>query len=99
MTIDITSDTLIPVSEIPSHLPGKVHVATVWRWIQRGCRGVRLETCLIGGRRHSSIEALQTFVDQTTAAADNTSTVTASTPSARRKAHKKANQELDAAGI
>ena len=103
--IDIHSESIIPVSEIRSHVPRnprtgkKAHLATGWRWIKRGCRGVKLETVLIGGKRYSSLEALQRFVERTTAAADGTSTVTASTPSARKKAHEKASRELDAAGI
>jgi len=58
-----------------------------------------LETLLIGGKRFSSLEALQRFAERTTAAADGTMTVTNSTPSAQRKAHDRANRELDAAGI
>jgi hypothetical protein len=97
--IDIQNETLVPVAKIPSHVPGRPHLATCWRWIQRGCRGVKLETILVGGRRFTSTLALQTFFDRTTAAADGTSTVTASTPSAQRKAHERACRELDAAGI
>ena len=97
--VDIHNQTLIPVSEIPAHVPGRPHLATCWRWIQRGCRGVKLESVLIGGKRFSSLEALQTFVEATTAAADGTSTVIASTPSARKKAQDRANRELDDEGI
>ncbi len=42
--IDIQTETLVPINEIPSHVPGRTHIATCWRWIQRGCRGVKLET-------------------------------------------------------
>lgn len=49
--IDIQTETLVPINEIPSHVPGRTHIATCWRWIQRGCRGVKLETVLIGGKR------------------------------------------------
>lgn len=97
--IDIQTETLVPINEIPSHVPGRIHIATCWRWIQRGCRGVKLETLLIGGKRFSSLEALQRFAETTTIAADGTSTIRASTPSARRKAHEKACRELDEAGI
>ncbi|HUG71771.1 MAG TPA: DUF1580 domain-containing protein [Pirellulaceae bacterium] len=97
--IDLQSETLVPVSQIPSHVPGRPHLATCWRWIQRGCRGVKLETILVGGRRFTSTLALQTFVERTTAAAAGTSTVTASTPSAARKRHKQACRQLDEVGI
>ncbi len=97
--IDIQNETLVPVCKIPSHVPGRPHLATCWRWIQRGCRSVKLETLLIGGKRYTSLEALQRFAERTTAAADGDSPEVASTPSARRKAHERACAELDAAGI
>ena len=97
--IDIQTETLIPVSKIPANFPGRPHIATCWRFIQRGCRGVKLETALCGGKRYTSLEALQRFVERTTAAADGDSPAIASTPSARRKAHERACAELDAAGI
>ncbi len=102
---DIHDETLVAVRKIPSHVPRnagtgkKINVATVWRWIHRGCRGVKLETALIGGNRFSSLEALQRFAEATTLAADGTATVSASTPSACRKAHERACRELDDAGI
>jgi len=73
--------------------------ATGWRWIKRGCRGIKLESCLIGGKRYTSLEALQRFAEATTAAADGPSSVSATTPSAGKKAEERANRELDAAGI
>ena len=97
--IDIQTETVVPVSKIPSHSPSRPHIATCRRWIQRGCRGVKLETVLIGGKRYTSLEALRRFIERTTAAADGTSSVTASTPAAQRKAHEQACRELDDAGI
>ena len=103
--IDIHSESLIPVSEIPTHVPRntrtgkKAHLATGWRWIQRGCRGVKLETVLFGGKRYTSLEALQRFVEATTAAADGSSAALAITPASRQKAIQKANRDLDAAGF
>ena len=96
--IDIHTESLIAIKDIPAHLPGRVHIASGWRWIQRGCRGVKLETAMIGGKRYGSPESLQRFAELTTAAADGTSTVKASTPSAARKRHERGNRELDAAG-
>lgn len=99
MSIDIQHETLVPVAKIPSHVPGRPHSATCWRWIQRGCRGVKLETVLVGGRRFTSTLALQTFVERTTAAADGTSPDITSTPAAARKRHERACHELDEAGF
>jgi Protein of unknown function (DUF1580) len=97
--IDIHTETLVSIKEIPKHFPGRPHTATIWRFIQRGIRGVKLETLLCGGKRFSSLEALQRFVERTTAAADGDSLPIASTPSHRRRAHEKACRELDEVGI
>jgi Protein of unknown function (DUF1580) len=35
--------------------------ATLWRWSLKGVQGVRLETAKIGGRRYTTIEALDRF--------------------------------------
>lgn len=66
--IDVFSENVFPIRESPKRIPSRPHVATVIRWWQRGCRGVRLETCLIGGIRHTSEQAVQRFVDATTIA-------------------------------
>lgn len=101
--IDLLTERLFQFSKLPAQMEkltgDRIHRATAERWRMRGCRGVKLETVLIGGKRYCSDEALQRFVEATTAAADGTSTVTASTPTARRKAHERACAELDAAGI
>lgn len=97
--IDIQNETLVPVSKIPSYFPGRPHLATCWRFIQKGIRGIRLESVLCGGKRFTSLEALQRFVEATTASADGASTGKAFTPSAQRIAHEKACRELDEAGI
>lgn len=43
-------------------LPSKPHVATVWRWATRGVKGVRLQTWTVGGRRFTTIPALEQFL-------------------------------------
>ncbi len=42
-------------------------VATLWRWALKGVQGIRLETVKIGGRRFTSIEALDRFASRLTA--------------------------------
>lgn len=64
--IDITQETLIPLSEAPRRLPprpnGKrVHISACYRWISRGVRGGKLEAIRIGGTTYTSVEALQRF--------------------------------------
>jgi hypothetical protein len=36
--------------------------STIWRWCQRGVRGYRLRTFLIGGRRHCERAQLLAFL-------------------------------------
>jgi len=72
------SESLLTFSQAARLLPnlrgdGKgVNCATVWRWAQKGVRGIRLESSLIGGIRYTSREALERFFERTTAAADGT---------------------------
>jgi hypothetical protein len=68
--LDITSEKLIPLKAVPpwcEEILGKrVHISTVFRWHQRGVRGIKLETILMGGGRFTSVEALIRFCDATT---------------------------------
>ena len=66
--IDRMRERLIPIACVPEQAqlwpPGTApHAETVSRWARRGCRGVRLETILLGGRRFSSVEAVARFLD------------------------------------
>ena len=67
--IDHQTETLRSLTEAAAGLPRRrggqrVHVATVYRWAARGCRGVRLETIQIGGTKCTSLEALQRFFER-----------------------------------
>jgi len=73
-----------------------VNAATVWRWAIKGCKGVRLETAIIGGIRYTSREALERFVVSTTAAVDGTTTVPLCTARQREAAIAAAERELAA---
>lgn len=64
--IDIGNEQLVSLRDVPKLLPtrpnGKrVHISAVYRWTQRGVRGVRLEMIRIGGTAYTSREALQRF--------------------------------------
>jgi len=64
--IDTIAEKPIPLDQIPPEaIPGRggnpVHQVTLSLWYRRGVRGVRLETIMIGGRRCTSIEALNRF--------------------------------------
>jgi hypothetical protein len=68
--IDIANETVIPIAEAPQHIPGRPSLATVWRWVLNGTRAGKLESFLVGGRRFTSLESIQRFAQQSTAAAD-----------------------------
>lgn len=94
----ILSETLMSLRDVARELPGRggkrLHVATVWRWAQRGVRGHRLETTLVGGTRCTSREALQRFFSQLNGADQSTPRGCA----ARSESTRAADRELEAAG-
>jgi len=96
--IDIHAEHMLTIAEAARELPGRPHISTLWRWVQRGCRGVRLETVLIGGIRYTSRESLQRMVEATTAAAAG-ETPKAQTRPQRARAIEQAEKELADAGI
>lgn len=68
--IDITSESPVTVTQAAKLFPNRPHVASVWRWILNGLNGINLESVKIGGRRYTSREAIQRFIERTTALAD-----------------------------
>ncbi|MCC7085498.1 MAG: DUF1580 domain-containing protein, partial [Pirellulales bacterium] len=55
--IDVSRETLCSLPEACRLIPGRPHLATIYRWFRRGVRGgIRLETALVGGRRYTSRE-------------------------------------------
>ena len=96
--IDIASETLLTIREAPASIPGRPHISTAWRWILRGVGGRKLETVLVGGRRYTSKEAIERFIEQGTAAA-NGEPVHTRTAKQRARAIAQAERELAAAGI
>src|SRR4051794_8032975 len=66
-------DDLIPLRDVPALLPrgrgGKrVHIATLYRWTDRGCRGVRLRHVQCGATRATTRQWLADFLAALTAA-------------------------------
>src|SRR5271157_2051686 len=73
--IDTIAERPIPLDQIPAEaIPGRggkpVHVATLGRWCLSGVQGIRLESIMVGGRRCTSLEALNRFYQAVTAAAN-----------------------------
>ena len=101
MAIDIQSEQTVPLSEAPAHIPGRPHVASVYRWTTQGVRGgIRLESIVVGGVRYTSIEAIQRFIERTTAASAGAS-VPPPKPTTRQReaAIRRAERALERAGV
>ena len=99
--IDLKTEEVLTLTEAARRLPrrrrGKrPHVATLYRWIQHGVRGVKLEAIQVGGTLCTSLEALQRFCERCT---DPSSRPPSSTSKSREREITEAERELDAAGI
>jgi hypothetical protein len=71
MRINILSETVVSYHDVisiilPSRDGKRVHVGTLHRWRTRGLRGVHLHSVKLGGRWHTSVQALQRFFDSLT---------------------------------
>ena len=64
MSIDIQSETTCSIAEAAKRFPGRPHVATVWRYVHHGVHGQRLETIKVGGKRFTSHEAIERFIER-----------------------------------
>jgi hypothetical protein len=99
--IDIQAEQLITLNEAarlrPLRRDGRpTHVSTVYRWISRGVRGVRLEAIRIGGVTYTSREAVQRFADRLTGVSPSQ----AAPPSAaRRRREAEVERQLAQAGL
>lgn len=93
------SEKLLTLSEARARLPGRPDMSTLWRWYQRGVRGVRLETVVVGARRYTSAEALERFLSASTAAADGMQSRPAAVSAARQRQIAAAEARCAAAGI
>lgn len=101
----LPEDRLIRLTEVPALLEkitgARVHVASVYRWVQRGCKGVFLETEMLGCCEMTCERWVREFRQKTTAAAKAARHRTPpSEPSRDRKREREqAKRELDRAGI
>ncbi|MCA9032105.1 MAG: DUF1580 domain-containing protein [Planctomycetaceae bacterium] len=59
--INLKTETLLTLREATERVPGSPHVSTLHRWVKHGLKGIRLESCLVGGRRVTSVEAVGRF--------------------------------------
>ena len=99
--IDLQNETVVTLVEATNFLPRrrrgrKVHISTLYRWTQRGFRGVKLETLRLGGGLVTSIEALQRFAERLSAPEGSAK---ARSDVQRRRDNEQAARELDRIGI
>jgi hypothetical protein len=59
---------LIPLAEAGQIVPGKRDPSTIWRWINVGRFGIRLESLEVGGVTYTTRTAIQEFCEAVTAA-------------------------------
>lgn len=103
--IDISSEKLLTPAEIVQHIPRrragkKCNIATIYRWMTDGVRGVKLEHLCVGGTRCTSLEALQRFFDLLTARAERQPTEQPQRlTKSRRKQIEAAERRLAKAGV
>jgi hypothetical protein len=96
--IDPHSERIVTLTEAAKLLPSRPNVATLWRWRTAGIRGVKLETMMIGGRRVTSREKLDTFFARVTAAADG-EPVRVETPRQRERQIQRAERRAEELGL
>jgi hypothetical protein len=95
---DLLAEDRLTLAEL-ARLEG-VNVCTVWRWAQRGVRGVKLETFSVGGRRFTTRGAHGRFAEGCTVAAQGTPSSPAPRTNRQREAAvRKAEAELAKAGV
>ena len=57
--IDLQTEQIVPIGQVPKHLPHRPNLSTIYRWIGAGS----LETVKLGGRVFTSLEALDRFAE------------------------------------
>ena len=90
MSIDFDSERVISLQNAAAFVG--VHRSTVYRWAGGRVNGCRLETLRVGGRRRTSVEALQRFFERLTAAEP-------SPQPERSRATRTADRELERRGF
>ena len=59
----MSTSKFLPVATAIELVTGRrLHPATCWRWGTRGIDGVKLKTWMVGGRRCTTVEAVQDFI-------------------------------------
>lgn len=101
--LDIQKETLIAFRDLPAwcqkNIGRRISPSTLHRWRLRGCRGVKLQTLLLGGQRTTSVEALQRFFSASTLAQDGENEPSSRTDEVTDESHDSVMAYLDREGI
>jgi hypothetical protein len=79
----------------------KPHLASLHRWCSRGCRGIPLESIVVGGARCVTSESVDRWIDALTRQANGQTPheyIHQRTPLRRQRDSQRASEELAAAG-
>lgn len=57
----LAEEKLLTISQAAASAPGRPDVRTVWRWIEKGVKGTRLEVLRAGGKTFTSEQAMDRF--------------------------------------
>lgn len=63
--LNLLAEDVIGLNDVPKELPERVSISTVWRWAERGIKGIRLETVRIGRKKMTSRQAISRFIAAT----------------------------------
>lgn len=100
MTIDLTRDDLIHISQVAKQFPGPSgkprSLRSVHRWIQEGVRGVKLEAAPAGSSWYTTREAIEEFSRRL---AESRTKEPASQPPRSNPRHEAAMAKLRARGM
>ncbi len=94
VNIDIAKERLLSMPQACREIHGRPSIRSLWRWINQGVNGVRLESVLIGSRRYTSSEAIARFVEACSAGSQSA----APPDQARSREFRQAQAELQEAG-
>jgi hypothetical protein len=98
-------ENFFPLSELPKRpymhrREGRpISLRTVWRWVLKGCRGRRLQTCMRAGTRCTSDEWALGFLGTFDTVPPVDTPVRMRTPTRRQQQIAKAERQLEKLGI
>ena len=93
----LSDETLLCGRDAREAFPVTPSEATYYRWLLKGARGVVLDSTVIGGRRYTSREAINRFIEAQNERAHQTPVEPNSPPLSRRV--EAARNALDAIGL